>query len=474
MQAWIAAELENADLGDRRLNARFGILLDRLSQRPNLSIPAACEGWAETEAAYRFFNNENVEPSKLLAPHREATLQRAAQQPVVLVVQDTTEVQLTRKQEKVVGPLTDENRYGLYVHPCLVLTPERIPLGLLGAKLWARDPEDFHKRLQRRYKPIEAKESYRWLQGYRQACELAARCPDTQVVNVSDSEADVYECFAEAAADSGPPKADWIVRACRDRRLRDPAGEKLYAAVAQTNVLKRLTIRVSAREALSGDASRRRTARSAREATVTVQAASVTLKAPHRLTGAKLPDLKVQAVLVREEEPPAGEAPIEWLLLTSLPIDTVADVEQIVAFYGCRWEIEVYFRVLKSGCRIEQRQLETTRRMMACITLYLIVAWRVLFVLMLGRRSPELPCEAVLGPDEWRAVYTIAKRQPPPETIPTLGEMIPLIASLGGYLGREHDGPPGPKAMWIGIGRMRDFALAWNIFGPKPPSAICV
>ena len=111
---------------------------------------------------------------------------------------------------------------------------------------------------------------------------------------------------------------------------------------------------------------------------------------------------------------------------------------------------------------------------MACITLYLIVAWRVLFVLMLGRRSPELPCEAVLGPDEWRAVYTIAKRQPPPGTIPNLGEMIPLIASLGGYLGREHDGPPGPKAMWIGIGRMRDFALAWNTFGPKPPSAICV
>lgn len=474
MQAWIAEELEGVDLGDRRLNARYAVLLDRLSQRPSLSIPAACEGWAETEAAYRFFNNPKVGPRKLLAPHRDRTIQRAAQQPVVLVAQDTTEVELTRKQEKVGGPLTDENRYGLHVHPYLVMTPERIPLGLLGAKLWARDPDDFHKRSQRRYKAIEEKESYRWLQGYRQACELAEACRDTQVVSVSDSEGDIYECFAEAATEEGRPKADWIVRACQDRRLQQPAGEKLYGAVAQSPVEKRLTIQVSARAALSGDGSRRRGARAARQATVRLQAASVTLKAPERPAGAKPPDLKVHAVLVREENPPGGEEPIEWLLLTSLPIDTVQEIERVVDFYCCRWEIEIYFRVLKSGCRVERRQLEATDRMTACFALYLIVAWRVMFVMMLGRQCPDVPCQAILSPEEWRAVYVIVQHQSPPERPPTLGEMIPLIAQLGGYLGRVHDGPPGPKAMWIGIQRMRDFALAWKTFGPNQRTATCV
>lgn len=474
MQAWIEAELQGVDLGDARLSRRYAVVLDRLSQRPTLSIPAACGGWEDTLATYRFFDNAKVEPGKLLTPHRETTLQRAAEQPVVLVVQDTTELELTRKQEKVGGPLTDENRYGLHVHPSLVLTPQSVALGVVHADLWARDPETFHKRSQRQYQQIEAKESYRWLQGYRVACDVAERCPETQVVAVSDSEGDIYECFVEADVEGGGRKADWIVRACQDRRLTNPPDQKLYAAVAETKVLKELRIRVSAREALSGDGSRRRAARSAREATVTVRATTVTLKAPERRTGEKLPDRQVHVVLVREENPPAGEAAIEWLLLTSLPVETVEDVERVIEYYCCRWEIEIYFRVLKSGCGVERLQLETTPRVAACVAVYLIVAWRVMFVMMLGRQCPDLPCEAVLSPDEWQAVYTIVKRQPPPEQAPSLGEMLPLIASLGGYLGRKHDGPPGPKAMWIGIQRMRDFAIAWSTFGPDQRQAICV
>lgn len=473
MQAWIAEELQGADLGDKRLNQRYSVLLDRLSAQPNVSIPAACEGWSETQAAYRFFNNEKVTPEKLLAPHREATVKRAAKQSVVLTVQDTTEVNLTRKQEQVGGPFRTEDQWGVRVHPVTVFTPERVSLGTLQVEIHARDLNDFHKNWQRQQKAIEDKESYRWLEGYRAADELAQQCPDTQVICLSDSEGDVYECFAEAVAEEGQRKADFIVRACQNRALVDSNGEKMYAAVEKTKVRKRLTINVSEREAKTGDGSRRRQARQARTTEVSVRSASVTLKAPSR-KGKKLPDVKVNLVLVREDDPPEGEEPIEWMLVTSLPIRTINQILAVVEYYCCRWEIEICFRILKSGCRVEELQLETTDRVSACLTLYLIVTWRVQFLTMLGRECPDLSCEAVLSPDEWRAVYTIVTHEPAPKKPPTLGELIPLIASLGGYLNRNHDSPPGPKAMWIGIQRMRDFALAWNAFGPQTNPPICV
>ena len=468
MQTWIEHELRTVHLADERLKARYEVLLDRLSSKPTLSIPAACGGWAETQAAYRFFDNDRVTPEQLLQPHYDATLERIRQQRVVLVPQDTTELNLTRAAEKVGGPLSDEQHWGLHDHVALAVTPERLVLGVVHSFTWARDPEDFHKRKAARAKPIEAKESHRWLEGYRRACTIAAQCPQTQIVCLSDSEGDIYECFVAAARREGP-KADWIVRACQDRSLVDGPAGKLRGTVAACPVLGRLQIAVSARAAQSHDGSKRRQARSARLATVTVQAGRVTLQAPWR-PGQKLPGVESNAVLVRELDPPAGEPPIEWLLLTNLPVETFARACTAIHYYTCRWEVEVFFRVLKSGCTVEELQLETVERFTRCLALYLIVAWRVLFVMHLGRACPQLPCEAVFTEAEWRAVYQIVRRQPA-TAMPSLGEMLVMIAELGGYLNREHDGPPGPQTVWIGLQRARDFALAWSVFtAPQAPA----
>ena len=178
--------------------------------------------------------------------------------------------------------------------------------------------------------------------------------------------------------------------------------------------------------------------------------------------------VKVNAILVLEEKPPEGAIPIEWLLLTSLPIGTFAEVLTVIEYYCCRWEIEIYFRVLKGGCRVEELQLETNERMEACLAMYLIVAWRVLQMLMLGRTCPQMRCDTVLSESEWKSVYRIVAKRKLPSKPPSLGEMVVMIAKLGGYLGRKHDGPPGPKVMWIGLQRMRDFALAWTMSGPDP------
>ena len=467
MQAWIASEVKAADFGDERLNRRFAVVLDRLSEKPSLSIPAACQGLAETTAAYRFFDNQRVQAAKVLQPHQAATVQRVQEQSVVIVAQDTTEIELTRQQEKVGGPLNDETRWGMFAHALLVMTPQRVPLGVIHANIWSRDAEEFaktqtEKRWARKHKPIEDKESFRWVEGYRQACMLAAQAPQTKVIAVSDSESDIYECFMAGA--STEAKADWIVRACQDRALSEGKG-CLLANLAATKVMGTLTISVGKRRASSGDERKRRQSREARKAKVTVRATRVCLRPPPRPEG-KLPPVFVNAIVVREEKPPANEEPIEWLLLTSLSIDTFAAVQTVIDYYCCRWEIEIYFRVLKSGCKIEELQLEEEDRMEACLAVYLIVAWRVLFVLMLGRECPELPCTAVLSDAEWQSVYVIATSEAVPRKPPPLGDMVAMIAELGGYLARKHDGPPGPQAIWIGIQRMRDFTIAWTSFGP--------
>ena len=483
MQAWVHEELQGVELGDARLEQRYRLLLDRLSQRPSLSIPNACEGWAETMAAYRWFAHRRVTVPAVLAPHQQATQQRLQQYPVVLLVQDTTELEVTRREEVMggAGPLNDASRRGFYCHAQLALTPERLPLGLVAAEIWARDAAAFPanpqetqaRKRQKKALPIEAKESFRWLQGYRSACAVARQAPQSACIALSDSEGDIYDCFAAAVAEEVPGNLQWIVRACQDRCLLSAGGGEgkastLWARVASTPVLGTLQIDVSKNLPNSSDPQKRQQARSARRTEASVQATSLVLQRPQGKRHT-VPAVPVQAILVHELQPPGQEEPLDWLLLTSLPLDSFAAICQVIDYYCCRWQIEIYFRVLKSGCRVEARQFETAERYLPCLAVYLVISWRVLYVLMLGRTCPELPCDLVFSEAEWKAVYLVVRRQEPPPTAPPLGELVALIGRLGGHLGRRRDGPPGPKAMWIGLQRTMDFALAYRTFRPSPP-----
>ena len=463
MPDWIDRELATLDLGDDRLHARQELILDRFAAKPSASIPGACRGWAETQGAYRFFAHPRVTPEEVLRPHSEATLTRIAEHPVVLLPQDTTELDFTRPKEVVegAGPLNWVERTGFFQHAQLAVTPERLPLGVIAATTWGRDVDDHGKHVRRKREPIEAKESYRWLEGYRRACAVAAAVPGTRIVSIADREGDIYECLAEAQAIDGP-RAEWIIRSCQDRSTTTKRADeghtfvKLRETVAARPALGRLTVQVPR----SGD-------RPARQATVTVRSASVELRPPYR-PDRELPAVTVNAVLIREESAPAGVKPIEWLLLTDLPVATFAEAATVVDYYSCRWPVEVFFRIYKTGCKVEEIQLESEDRLLPCLALYLIVAWRVHWLTMLGRTCPELSCDAVFAEEEWRSVWAIVLREPVPEAAPPLEVMIRLVASLGGHLGRKHDGPPGAQVLWIGLQRMRDFALAWQAFGPRP------
>jgi hypothetical protein len=309
----------------------------------------------------------------------------------------------------------------------------------------------------------------------REAERVAQEVPDTQIVCVADSEADIFEMLVEGQAEARA--ADWIVRACQDRavlpKTANSSGEttqianQLFAQAAAGKVLFTNSISVRGRRSkVSCETRSRRRARVSRQAEVEVRATRVTLRPPWRCDG-KLPAVEINVVLVREINPPAGEEPVEWLLLTSLPIDTIEQVREIVRSYCVRWMIEVFFRTLKSGCRVEQRRFETIDRQLNCLAIYLIVAWRTLYVCRLGRGLPEVNCEAVFEPAEWKAVYRVVRNQRPPSEPPRLREMLRMVAQLGGYVNKPRSDEPGPQTVWLGLQRAHDFALCWQRFGPE-------
>jgi hypothetical protein len=482
---WVVDEMKTASLRDKRLNARMMMILDQLGSRPTGSIPNACGGYAETTAAYRFFDNDRVTFEDVLQPHVDATLRRIEAQASVILVQDTTELDLTRPKTQVVGtgPMDASSRRGLFLHPLHAFTPDGTPLGTLRAIHWAREEGaesrsklPSHKRVSI---PIEEKESYRWVTTLEHTQRVAAQRPQTRFVCVADSEADIYELLVAGMAE--PRQVDWIVRACHDRALSvgvtsggegqgtcesDTKSQKLRERVLATTTLFRQTIQIRERQRKYNCEHRgRRQARVARTAEVEVRAQRVTLEPPWR-PGNPFPNVSVNVVIVHEPNPPEGEPAVEWILLTSLPIETLDQVRQVIQNYCVRWLVEVFFRTLKSGCRVEARRFEQVDRFLPCLAIYLIVTWRTLFVCRLGREFPDISCEAVFEPAEWQSVYQVVKRETPPKQPPTLREMVRLVAQLGGYVNRKRDDEPGPQTVWLGLQRLHDIALCWEIFGP--------
>ena len=442
---WVLAETSSADLGDERLNRRLELMLRRLADQPEKSIPVALRGWSETQAAYRFFDNEKVTAEKVLSPHREATLQRIRQHPVVLCVEDTSELDFTSRAEtEGLGPLNYELTRGIHLHPMIAVTPERLCLGVLGFWRWVRDARDHggKDRQDRLSRALEDKESLRWVEGYKSVCALQEEVGETRLVYMADRDSDLFELFEAAEAN----QAAWLIRAAQNRAVR--SGGLLREKVGQAPCLGQIEFDLPPGRG-----------RSPRRVVQSLRTARVLLRPPYR-PDKKLPPVEVTALWALEENPPAGEDPIDWLLLSSLAVESFADACEKIQWYLGRWQIEVYFHILKNGCKVEQLQLQSRERLEVALALYLIVAWRVLYLTRLGRTVPDLSCEVAFSRPEWRAVYLVSQRRAPPAEPPRLQEILSLVAGLGGYLARKGDGPPGPKTIWIGLQRVRDFVIA--------------
>lgn len=459
---WAAEEFAQARLGDARLNARLLSLVRDFYARPRAQIPQACGSRAKAKAAYRFFDHASTTMDAILQSHYQASLARIAAQPVVLAVQDTTSLNYnTQPATRNLGPIGTraETSLGLLAHDTMAFTPEGLPLGLVDVQVWARDAREFGKKHRRKSLPIEQKESSKWLRSVQAAARLQARCPNTTVVSVGDREADIFELFDLAR--TLPHAPGLLVRAEQNRALTAEQG-RLWEHLARQPIAGYQQLQVP-----------RRDKRPARLAQMAISYAQVGLKAPQ--SKSHLKPVTLWAVWAREIEAPAGIEPLEWMLLTTCQVTSFAQATEKIAWYTARWGIEVYHRTLKSGCRIETRQLGSADRIEACLAIDLVVAWRILHLTRLGREHPDVPCTLYFNEMEWKALVTYINRNPVlPEKPPTLREATRMVASLGGFLGRKGDGEPGTQTLWLGLQRLDDltgmYAILVDMLPRSPPT----
>jgi hypothetical protein len=430
MDGWAAQEFKDIDLGDRRLNKRAMLLAERMAAHPSSSIPQACGGWAETQAAYRFLGQDDIEWEAMLAPHWKSAEVRMRAHPVVLCLQDTTELDFNGQGIAGLGPLSYEAQRGMDLHSTYAVTPDREPLGVLDAWMWARQPKDEQGRRD------GVLESTRWTEGYSRVAELAAGLPETRLVYVADREADIVALMAHAR-DLGHP-ADWLIRSQHNRAL--PDGGKLWTAVTAGQALGGIGFAMPSRKGQK--------ARSVQQRLWTQRVS---------IADGSGGQVEVSCLVAREEDAPAGVTPVEWRLLTNRPIETLKSAIELIEWYRARWEIEMFFHILKNGCRIEALQLSTGARLERALALFMVVAWRIARLMRLGRTCPDLDAALLFEQDEWQAAY-ILNRKKLPKTPPKLNEIVRLVAMLGGFLARKADGEPGVKTVWLGLQRVMDFA----------------
>lgn len=443
---WAAEEFATVELGDKRLNNRLVKLAGQLAAKPTLSIPAACGGWGDTAAAYRMLDNERCDWREIIEAHGRCTLQRMTGLPVVLCLHDTTELDFNGQTIEGLGPLSYEAQRGMYLHPTYAVSTDREPLGVLDAWMWARQLRDAHGQRG------GICESTRWIESYERLAERAADVPETRLVQVGDRESDILELMQRAHALDWP--VDVLVRSQHNRRL--PNGALLWDEVQGVEPLGEIVFTLGARAG-----------RSARVVRQELRIKRVTVD--HDPTGA----IEMTCLVASEVGAPAGEKPVCWRLLTNRCATTLEQAQELIEWYRARWEIEMFFHVLKTGCRVEALQLASQQKIERALALFMVVSWRIARLMRLGRTCPDLPASLMFDPDEIKAAYVLTKK-PTPTLPPRLNEVVRRVAMLGGFLARKGDGEPGVKTIWIGLQRIMDFAAGVRFLRESGDAVSCV
>ena len=449
---WAEEELSGADLGDKRRNKRLVKIVEDLTAQPNESVPQASRNNAAMQGMYEFWANRRIKAEEIIKAHTMATLERIQEYSRILIIQDKTELDLgQRKRTRGIGAISNQSSKGIQVHNVLAVSEEGVPLGLLEQKNWVREKVKKGKGFKERKRAREEKESQRWLDSLERSQSLIPS--EIEVITVADREADIYALFAHKRRKG----SDLLIRAAQNRRVKKVNGEieKLWATMSQVEPCGTKTLELQ-----------RTPRRKARKATLTVRFTTLELQPPKERK--KQPGIKVQAILASEENPPPREKAISWLLLTTLPVKNYREACDCLEKYAYRWLIERYHYVLKSGCKVEELQLETAERMEKALATYAIVAWRLLWLTYEARKNPEKRIEEVLSEEEWQVLSAVVekKKRGSKKTEMqrgTIREGVRGIASLGGFLGRKGDGEPGVKTLWRGWQRLKDMVEGWQL-----------
>lgn len=456
---WSSREVDEEAFQDVRLGRRCAELVRRLGASVGSPIPLACQDWANTKAAYRFLANPKVDEGDILGGHFAATRQRYdLTDGPILLVQDTTEFNYQRRNPGAIGFTKSVNSgrdregrlrhhqvCGILMHTSLAVTPEGLPLGLAAVKFWSRDKFKGTAQLKRRINPtrvpIETKESIRWLDNLRQSIELLGR-PD-RCIHVGDRESDIYELYC-LSRELG---SHFVVRTVVDRLAGD-GNHTVATEMRRAKVACRHVIEVRDEND-----------------TVARVALEIRFRRIHVLPPIgkqkRYPALDLTVIHATEVDPPAGRKPIHWKLLTNLEVESAEQAIEKIGWYALRWKIEVFHKVLKSGCRAEDAKLRTADRLANLIAVFCIVSWRVMWLTMLGRTASAVRPALILTRQEITLLDRVVAGSAGRNTQPgTLGFYLIKLARFGGYLARASDPPPGNVVIWRGLRRLADIQLA--------------
>ena len=462
MTSWIDQELAGCEFADSRLGKRFTLLVERLSEGVGETIPMACEDWAGTKAAYRFLANERVGVEAILSGHFQATRNRfSATDGLVLVLHDTTEFSFQRKEPQSIGTTCKVNSgkdkhgrlrvhtvCGILMHSSLVVTTDGLPLGISAVKFWTRKKfkgcNALKKKVNPTRLPIEEKESMRWIENLRQATNLLnepARC-----VHVGDRESDIYELFC-AAEEAG---THFLVRTCEDRLAGD-GRHRISDEMEEVRVKGLHRIEVTDKRGNSS------------WALLEIRYRRIRVLPPIGKQK-RYAELRLTVIYAQERAAPNGREKIDWKLITDLPVTSRLDAIEKLDWYACRWKIETFHKILKSGCKAEESRLRTAERLVNLISVFCILSWRIFWMTMINRLASGIPAGAVFTKTERQLLdHLVPYRAVDRDKKKSLSSYIIKIARLGGYLARGSDAPPGNTVMWRGLSRLTDIALGFYV-----------
>jgi len=458
--SWIDRELAGCEFADKRLAKRFKILVRQLADGVGESIPMACQNWAATKAAYRFFSNDRVSEAEILSGHFRATRERfEATSGTVLVLHDTTECSFQRENTQAVGVTTvtyggkdKEGRRrlhttcGILLHSSLVVTLEGLPLGIAAVKAWTRKKfkgcNALKKKINPTRVPIEEKESVRWIDNLRESTALLddpQRC-----VHIGDRESDIYELFCEAQRAG----THFLVRTCVDRL----AGDGTHTIADEMDEVRVKGVhRIEVRDS-KGDRS---------QAVLEIRYRRIRVLPPIGKQQ-RYPATTLHVIYAQERGTPKGRKRIEWKLITDLPVTSRADAIEKLMWYAARWKIETFHKILKSGCKAEDSKLRTAERLLRLLAVFCVLSWRIFWMTMINRCASSAPAAAVFSAVErWLLDHLVPDRGHERSKSTSLPKYITKVARLGGYLARAGDPPPGNLVMWRGLSRFTDIELGF-------------
>ena len=456
---WINEEFSEIQFSDKRLKSRFFKMANQLSKKSEAPINQACEDWADTKAAYRFFNNEKVSATQIISEHYKRTEERTRNLDTVLVIQDTCYLSYTH-HPKTTGLCNIRGEIkGLVMHTALAVRHDGLPVGILHQKTWSRAP-NLKKSRNYRFVPIEEKEPFKWIDALRESVKLLNTVQKkSQIISVADREADVFE-FMDEHKKLG---SSFIIRAKSNRPInkakkRSKTSEMLWGYMEKISPCGIIEVEVPEKK---NDHKR--------VAKVSISFSEVNIQPPTNKTKNKDGDLYgfvVGVVFAKEINPPQDVEGLEWMLLTDLVLKNIEDAAQVINYYKMRWIIESYHKVLKSGCNIEECRLQTADRLIRYITLMSVIAWRLYYITYIARGAEQDSiCTKILTVNEWKALYLKVNREKSlPNEPPTIAQAIHWIARLGGFLGRKNDGQPGITVLWRGWTRLNEITDNYLLF----------